>query len=514
MDFVSDPPIPTKIRKMKARVRWQEQSICQRGIDQTQLVIDDGYADNPAFSFLVIGDSGTGYHLDHSPQRKIAELLLEQRQNCRFLLHTGDVVYHVGSSEYYPHNFISPYREFLVDGVENYRNIAYDRMTFNFPFLPVPGNHDYYDLPKLYGLIYQLTWLPRRLLKNKVDLDVGWHGSYQGETYARAFLDCLGSLDPSTLDQHLEHHYTAKADTGNCLRYLPGLFTRLPNRYYSFRYGGIDFFALDSNTFNTPAPIPDTEVGQILRNQLHKRYAELEQQQNQLQEEATRLSWDHPLEAERLDDIGARIEHLEESRMDIEKRLQDKSEAINDLEQLEWLRQRLIQSWQNESVRGRIVYFHHPPYVTEATKWEQGQTLEVRFNLRRVLDAVSEEVREFTGDRPLIDLVLNGHAHCLEHLQTEATGHGDARIHWLVCGGGGHSLRRQRPEGNELEEILADGQTQKVTHSRLFIGRHGQGKAKHRPYSAARIDVLPGEPLQIRIQPLVAQRFQTQWQIH
>ena len=86
------------------------------------------------------------------------------RDGSQFVLHTGDVVYLVGSSEYYPKNFISPYREFLVRG-EEYKNITYDQMVFKMPFLPVPGNHDYYDLPWLYGLVSGATLPLRRLLQ-------------------------------------------------------------------------------------------------------------------------------------------------------------------------------------------------------------------------------------------------------------------------------------------------------------------------------------------------------------
>ncbi|MGF1492779.1 MAG: metallophosphoesterase family protein [Microcoleaceae cyanobacterium] len=507
MKFVSDPPILTKVRKMQQRVRWQERSIRQRQIDQTQLQIDDGQANKAEFSFLVIGDSGTGHHMNHSPHRKIAELLVEQAPNCRFLLHTGDVVYHVGSSEYYQRNFIAPYREFLVNG-QNYQKIAYDQMVFNFPFLPVLGNHDYYDLPLVYGMLSQLTWLPRRLVRNQIEMDIGWHGSNQGDAYARAFLDYLQNLEGKALEQHLDQHYTAKADTGNCLRYVPGQFTRLPNRYYSFRYGGVDFFALDSSTFNAPAPIPDTEAGNTLRYRLKQRSEEIDRQKQWLQTEVEKLSnSDQPEALDDLEDNLAKLEYLEESQIDIEKRLQNNQSVQIDLEQLDWLQSRLIQSWQNSNVRGRVLYFHHPPYVTEATKWEQGQTLEVRFNLRRVLDEVAVAVGELAGDRPLVDLVLNGHAHCLEYLQTGETGHGDANMHWLICGGSGHSLRYQRSEGPELKELRTDG-SKTVAQSHLFIGRNSTGR---KPYSGARIDVLEGEPLKFRVQPLVAERTEHWW---
>ncbi len=60
--LVSDPAIADKIRKMQQRVRWQEPLLEERGIDQTRLSIEDGQADKSEFSFLVIGDSGSGAH--------------------------------------------------------------------------------------------------------------------------------------------------------------------------------------------------------------------------------------------------------------------------------------------------------------------------------------------------------------------------------------------------------------------------------------------------------------------
>ena len=62
MKFVSEPTIVEKIRKMKQRVKWGDSAIVERNIDQTSLVIDDGKADDVEFSFLVVGDSGTGSH--------------------------------------------------------------------------------------------------------------------------------------------------------------------------------------------------------------------------------------------------------------------------------------------------------------------------------------------------------------------------------------------------------------------------------------------------------------------
>ncbi|MDY6786403.1 MAG: metallophosphoesterase [Cyanobacteriota bacterium] len=507
MEFVSDPSIATKIDKMKQRVRWREAAVVERNIDQTRLAIDDGAAESPEFSFLAIGDSGTGTRYGQSPQREVAKLLLEQRDRCRFLLHTGDVIYLVGSSEYYPPNFIEPYREFLVGG-EHPDRIAYDRMTFNFPFLPVPGNHDYYDLPFIYGLAAQLTWPLRRLLRSRIDLDVGWHGSKQGDAYARAFLDYLQGFNlPGQLERHLDQYYTAKTPAGNCLRYRPSSFTRLPNRYYTFRYGGIDFFALDSNTFNSPAPLPDTKEGELLRRRLEARLEELERQQQRIMEASATLDPDNREQAEELDDNRAKLEQLEESQNDIQMQLRADKKVVTDFEQLAWLKQNLIESWQTQEVRGRVLFFHHPPYVTEATKWYQAQTMEIRFHLRQVFEAVAEAVGKSRNGRPVVDLVLNGHAHCLEYLRAEETGRADSGIRWLVCGGSGYSLRRQRTEGADLME---SGEL--VARSHFFLGRHGRGKEKRRPYSAVRIDVKAGTPPQFIFQPLALERQRHQWQ--
>ncbi|NJK36274.1 MAG: metallophosphoesterase, partial [Oscillatoriales cyanobacterium SM2_2_1] len=179
MELITDPPIPVKIRKMKERVRWQHPLIAQRGIDQTRFVLDDGGQERPDFSFLAIGDSGWSTAHKPFPQRKIAELMVQQREGCRFVLHTGDVIYQVGSKEYYPANFIEPYREFLLGG-ERPQSIPYDRMVFSLPVFPAPGNHDYYDLSGFLGALVQATRPLRTLLGLPAELNLGWHGSHCG----------------------------------------------------------------------------------------------------------------------------------------------------------------------------------------------------------------------------------------------------------------------------------------------------------------------------------------------
>ncbi len=145
-----------------------------------------------------------------------------------------------------------------------------------------------------------------------------------------------------------------------------------------------------------------------------------------------------------------------------------------DPSQRNWLREALVASWRNPRVRGRILVLHHPPYASETSKWREPQTLAVRRQLRGVLDQVAAEVGDPTPQRPLLNLVLTGHAHCLELMRSGATGHGDSHIPWLICGGSGYSLRRQRPQGGTLLEG-PPGQERTVAHSELFVGRTGHG---------------------------------------
>ncbi|MBF2015286.1 MAG: metallophosphoesterase [Rivularia sp. T60_A2020_040] len=521
MDLILEPTIPVKIEKMKQRVQWQHQSIVQRGIDQTSMVIDDGKEDSEEFSFMVIGDSGTTCQDGHHPQREIAKLMLQHRDECRFVLHTGDVIYTVGSREYYPSNFIEPYREFLRGG-ENPQNITYDNMVFDTPILTTLGNHDYYDVPLMYRVMMGPTLQLRRLLRYK-DIEIGWHGSEQGDAYAKAFLDYLARFNQQQkLELHLDKHYTAKTNNGRCLRYQPGHFTRLPNRYYTFRYGGIDFFALDSNTINEPSPIPETPQGDMRRKALIERRDEIDVQEQQILAEYDQLDLDNPEDAQKSDALEAILSQINEVKVDIEKQLASHDPNV-DFEQLEWLKQRLIESWNNSEVRARIVYFHHPPYVTEASKWYQAQTLAVRRRLRWVFDQVAQSIGNLNGDmskasdgayRPIVDLILNGHAHCLEHLYTTDTGQADSHINCIISGGSGHYPRRQRKTGPELMETfdyIPGSPIRKVADSLLFIGHKGYESLERYAYSGIRIDVKAGNPVKFVVKPFVAERFGHQW---
>jgi predicted phosphodiesterase len=512
MRLISEPSVPVKIQKMKQRVRWMHPSIKEREIDQTCMILDDGREESPDFSFMVMGDTGTKSHYSHHPQRQVAEMMLNHSDDCRFVLHTGDVIYVVGSREYYPANFIEPYREFLVGG-ENPKNIAYDQMVFKLPILPVLGNHDYYDVPLLYRLITGLTLPLRRMLRYR-DIEIGWHGSNQGDAYTRAFIDYLAALSPTDLEHHLDAHYTAKSDTGRCLHYQPGNFTRLPNRYYTFRYGGIDFFALDSNTFNTPEPLPENQAGDIYRLELQERCQKIDQEELQILAEFDKLNPENPTEAEQLADLSGKLDQINEVKIDIEKQLESHTIADVDFEQLDWLRSRLIESWHNSEVRGRVIFLHHPPYVTEATKWNQGQTLAVRHRLRGVFEQVAATLGNITQERPIVDVIFSGHAHCLEYLRTVNTGYADSHINYIVSGGSGRRPRRQREEGTELMETFtneASNSTRKVADSLLYVGRSGYGYQRRKPYSCVRVDVKAGFPAKFMVTPLVTELVEGKW---
>ena len=439
---------------MRSRVRWGARQILEQGIDQTRLSIADGLAETPAFSFVVIGDSGFGPQPHGHPQREVAKYLATQMADCRFLLHTGDVVYQMGAPEQYPANFIAPYREWLVGG-DRPATLSYRNLVFQKPFLAVPGNHDYYNLPLPYGLMVAVAQPLRKFLKVPVTTNVSLRGSASGDTFARAFMDYLKDVPTSQLPTYLEQRYSTQTDTGRSLQYLPGQFTRLPNRYYHFRYADIDFLGLDSSTFN------------------------------------------HPVDVE-----GAAILKAEKPAQDLPADL--------DWEQLFWLRDRLIASLKNPQVRGRVLYFHHPPYVTEMTKLNERACLSVRRHLRWVLDAVTEQVGE-TAPQPLINLVLSGHAHCFEYLRTLDTGHADSQLNWIICGGSGARLRMQDPDVTTVQETH-HGEKCVVAKSQIFVGRQETAAGTRWPYSFLRIDVQAGDQLQLVIRPFIAELYKGQWQ--
>ncbi|MCC0177679.1 metallophosphoesterase [Waterburya agarophytonicola K14] len=508
MKFAFDPPISDKIARMQQRVRWQDEAFRIRKIDQTQLNIDDRQGNNSEFSFLVVGDTGCNGNKQYSPQQQVAQLMLQHQNEVSFILHTGDVVYEVGSKEYYPQNFIHPYQEFIVSN-KMPPPTPYDRITFKIPFLLVPGNHDYYNLSLPQSILAQVAKSLRWLKRSGSNLNLGLFGSDVGEIYAKAFLDYTADLTTEELAHHLDRHYTAKFQDSLCLNYQPHRFTRLPNRYYSFRYGNLDFIALDSNTFNTPVPIADTPEGAKLREQLIAQLETLDRQYEQLKSNSQKLDLGNPFQQDLMNDYQLKLHQISDKQKNIHQKLQAEDISF-DYEQLNWFKNKLISSWSDSTVRGRILYFHHSPYVTESTKYQLEETLKVRHHLRQILNQVTQTLKGYNQSRPLLDLVISGHAHCFEHLYTFDTGYADSDINWLICGAGGHSVRRQRLEGGILTEIQG-AKTREVARSRLFLGCKGHGIYKKRPYSCLRIDVGGENRSQFQIRPLVAEQAYQNW---
>ncbi len=444
MSFIYDPPTSDKIKNIKKCLCWNHPTIIDQGIEQTELVLDDGKNDLAEFSFLVLGDTDSATEYGRDLQGKIAQELLSHIDTCSFTLHTGDLVYPFGSSELYKDNFMQLYRNVFGNN-GRFQKTDDNQIIFNQAFFPIPGNHDYYDLTFLPRLIAQLSLPLRRWLKSQFGLTIGWDSSYQGKAYAQTFLDCLSQQKlQRDLASYLQQHYSAETKSGKCLRYQPGKFTRLPNRYYTFRYGGIDFFALDSNTFC---------------------YANSSSKDN----------------------------------------------SDPDLEQLNWLQEKLIDSWHNPKVRGRIIYLHHSPYSTEASRYQQPESIIVRRHLRQVFSQVARAINYSSEKRPLVDLILSGHSHCFEYLHTLDTGYADSHLNWLVCGGSGADLRSQSKEGGDLMEISSGGYVQMVARSSMFFGRTGRSKKRGFSHSFLRIDVHKGVPPRFVIRPFLVEHIQNKW---
>lgn len=463
----------SRLKKSRSRATAHE------AIDYTQLAIAHAPTHATSFSFWAIGDTDAGAQskqstqsfshrfaeqvLRHIQRSEVAEQDIENnpyaqaRPSGSFLLHTGDITYPIGSYQNYLEGFLRPYESLLLQSPASPKYCGKD-VVFKRPLLTVPGNHDY-------ATPSGKLWFGRKWLRGVCDflrqfgIDFGHYGGEGGEAYENTFLDDTQGLSSEQLSAHLATHYSARARSCDslapyCLQYAPGKFTRLPNRYYRFRYGGVEFFALDSNTWNTSP----------------------------------------------------------------EKKNFDQA-------QLDWLSRSLIESWQSDieakddSQRtvARVLYLHHSPYTTEESRWQQSETLWVRRHLRTVLDNVSHAINRFSDKNSAdakqllqpVNLIISGHAHCFEHIKTRDTGHADSSLDWIVCGGSGKGIRRQRADGTKILETISESDRSRtcvVADSVSFAGKHGSGRYTQTFHSFVQVKVCLAETNKIIIRPFVVAR--------
>ncbi|MDX1531973.1 MAG: metallophosphoesterase family protein [Rhodothermales bacterium] len=407
--------------------------------------------DRSAISFLAVGDSGSKGR-SHRPKYLVANNMVKEGP-VDLVLHLGDVVYSSGSKEGYEDRFIRAYRYWLKDGAEH----RYDDLVFTTPFLPVYGNHDYYDFHKAVPLIGDLVG---RVLGEVVD-EVG-SGSGNGRVFEEAFVarDLAGVRD-------------------GVLPYVPGRATRIPNRYYWFTHGPCAFFALDSNTLDGTGPPSDQERPELelklreARSLADVRRLQYERLHRHIEAGGVRADVEGiALEQVRttLYEVVIGLAEAEKEAAMLEKQLSATREDF-DRDQLAWLR-RVLQHADAEG-KWKVVYMHHPLYSSDGSHTDDPESVGLRHNLRRVL--VEHGVH----------LVLSGHSHCFEWVAPKApdgapAGPSEQNICYLVSGGGGRGLRRSILEDDptNVDVLKKRGEFLRVAESHAYTALLGENDAE------------------------------------
>jgi hypothetical protein len=218
-----------------------------------------------AWECVALGDTGDSDASGPttSPQDAVAQQMTQDSVlpahtgRASLVLHMGDVIYMTGERRLYDRNFRRPYSEYLT------AESTVDNFTFRMPFLPVPGNHDYYDLG---GWAVWLSRVPilgaglKALTHQLFAFSVPEGGSGMGRAYMEVFVEGSGKDGTGTPETPLP--------------YIPGERTRIPNRYYRFRRGNVDLWALDSNTLDALPPVSGS-IG-VVREQAAQRIQTLE----------------------------------------------------------------------------------------------------------------------------------------------------------------------------------------------------------------------------------------------
>ena len=280
------------------------------------------------FSFLVLGDSGDGDQ-DRLPKSRVAAEAAEKEEPFEFILHLGDVVYLSGAKEGYKDRFIAPYHRWLNNGPRH----EYDNMVFKKPFLPIYGNHDYYDFDDIPIVGDFLALFGDGFGK----------GSNNGAVFEDAFIKKV----------------TAEDVESGFLNYVPERQTRIPNRYYWFTYGNCAFFALDSNTLDGLPAAPSSEQGTKAIGEQLKR---ARSQENTLERHLD--DYEEPYSPKEKVEVGDLLDDLAEAKKEIGmlKKALKSDPKDHDFAQIQWLKDVLEQNKSELKDKWKIVYLHHPFY--------------------------------------------------------------------------------------------------------------------------------------------------------
>ena len=417
-----------------------------------------GTYDAGRFCFLALGDGGDSlaHRRSLSPQDAVARELASEasldgsKGEGRFVIHLGDVVYMAGERRLYSRNFLKPYAPFVTP------ESTPQNITFRLPFLPVPGNHDYYDFMPWVAALARSPVVGAGLRALAAELfaySLPTGGSRMGRAYMEAFVAPRGSPPAA---------------------YSPGSWTRLPNRYYRFQAGNADFFALDSNTLDAP---PASQGVLRVRAAAARHVRELA---------ARARALDHQLQRDRLalerlvrtaaqgrqDELRARLHALSEAALDAQRELARERRRMGyrpedfDSDQLQWLDRSLAESESTRSDAWRIVYLHHPIVTSVTNHCERPDVQGVRENLLPLLQG-------------RVDLILAGHSHCFEWIRLA----GMPCTGLVITGGGGQpdlrrsvcDPRRYRRYRSQYQMLRAAGCVECVSAGRGPADRDGNG---------------------------------------
>lgn len=395
------------------------------------------------FSFLALGDAGSKGS-KHRIKYLVADTMNEEN-DVDFILHLGDVVYSSGSKEGYKDRFIKAYHHWLKNGTSH----RFNNMTFTKPFLPVYGNHDYYDLknaigiPLLGGLIGSII--------GEVEDEVG-SGSRNGKVFEEAFV----ATDLSRVQD-------------GRLPYVTGERTRIPNRYYWFTHGPCAFFALDSNTLDSIGPPTEEQLDRLkLELEEAEAHAAMRQRQYELLKRHIERNGVAPQVDPRevedtLYDIVIDLAEAEKEIAMLEKQIDSTREDFDEA-QLEWLER--VLSHEDARDKWKIVYLHHPLYSSDSSHTDDPESDGLRANLRRTLAENG------------VHLVLSGHSHCFEWAMRAPPGveedsqlvAAERKICYLVSGGGGRHLRKSilEEDPSNIRILLHREQFLKIAESRAY----------------------------------------------